>query len=80
MPGQLRRAGKDRLAAELGLEVDAIGGIGDAQIGLRQERGTRDVFVLHAFRGINQPDLLRGILLDRQSNSLFEGEPLRGSA
>src|SRR5208337_546340 len=42
---------REGLTSELGLEVHAIGGVGQPHVGLRQEIRTRDVFVLDTFRG-----------------------------
>ena len=44
------------------------------RVGLREQVGARDVFVLDAFGRVENGNLLRGILLYGQRNRLLKGQ------
>ena len=60
------------VAAKLRLEIHAICGILDLEVGLRQEIGPRDVLVLNTLERVQNRNLLRRILLEAKVDSLLE--------
>jgi len=76
VPGKLKPRDK-RLPTKLRLKIHAIGGVGQPHVGLRQKFGACDVFVLDAFRGGQDSDLLGGVLLQSESDRLLQSEAQR---
>src|SRR5271168_2692941 len=64
----------DSFPAKFRLDVHAVRGISDPEVRLWKEVCAGNVFVLHALRGVQNGDLLGGILLQRQSDGLLQAE------